>query len=325
MPYQESSHFCTPLNEEKIWRYMSIEKFIAMLDNNSLYFPNISLFSDRKEGTLSEKSLEEVYRTHLLDVENTPVKQDDKFREMEEFIKDAAEQYYTEQEAEEKLKDHLNAQHSFQTLLQLFSNHLMYCNSWFLKESESYSMWAGYGNNVNPTSIAIQTTIGDFIKSIESTIFHIHIGEIQYKDYENEDITGYEDFTSIDLNNPDNILKLFYAPVMHKRDIFQEEKEIRSIISFDSICNEYLGRNYTTEIPFYSDQLTRKEDDPYFRQYDTNLMKDIPNAMLLNFNIQTLLKTVVISPNAKDYFLKPFLNLIEHYGISPDIVRPSDI
>ena len=54
-------------------------------------------------------------------------------------------------------------------------------------------------------------------------------------------------------------------------------------------------------------------------------MKDIPNAMLLNFNIQTLLKTVVISPNAKDYFLKPFLNLIEHYGISPDIVRPSDI
>lgn len=73
---------------------------MAILDSNSLYFPNISLFSDRKEGTLSDKSLEEVYKTHLLDVENTPIKQDERFREMEGFITDAAEQYYTEQEAE---------------------------------------------------------------------------------------------------------------------------------------------------------------------------------------------------------------------------------
>ena len=320
MPYQKSPHFDTPHEEKKIWRYMSIEKFMAMLKNNSLYFPNISLFSDKKEGTLSAKSIEEVYKTNLLDEENTPIKQDEAFRRMKRFIEDA-EEFYTEHEAKEFLK----ILHSFQTLLQLFSNHLMFCNSWFLKENESHTMWAGYGENSSPTAIAIQTTIGDLIKSFASTSYQIHIGEIKYKDYEKEDIEGYEDFPSINLNNPDNLLKLFYAPILHKKNIYQEEKEVRAIISFETVCKKYLDRIYTSEIPFYSDQLSRT-DTPFFSRYDTNLMKDIPkNGILLENNLQTLLKTIVISPNAKNYFYDPFRDIIEYYGINPNIVRTSEI
>ena len=299
---------------------MSIEKFMAMLKNNSLYFPNISLFSDKKEGTLSAKSIEEVYRTNLLDEENTPIKQDDAFRRMKGFMQDA-EQFHTKREAEIIY----NTQHSFETLLQLFSNHLMFCNSWFEKENESHTMWAGYGENSSSTAIAIQTTIGDLIKSFASTSYQIHIGEIKYKDYKKEDIEGYEDFPSIGLNNPDNVLKLFYAPILHKRNIYQEEKEVRAIISFETICEEDLDRIYTSEIPFYSDQLSR-EDVSFFSGYDTNLMKDIPKkGISLENNLQTLLKTIVISPNAKDYFYDPFQDFIEYYGINPDIVRPSEI
>ena len=324
MPYKESPYFDTPHKQKKIWRYMSIEKFIAMLKKNSLYFPNLSLFSDKKEGTLTEKSKEEVYKTSLLNEENTPILQDEAFRRMKGFVEDA-EEFYTESVAEKEVKEHLNAEHSFQTLLQLFSNHLMFCNSWFLKENESYTMWAGYGENSSPTAIAIQTTIGDLIKSFASTNHQIHIGEIKYKDYEKEDIEGYEDFPSINLNNPDNVLKLFYAPILHKRNIYQEEKEVRAIISFETICGEYLDRIYTSEIPFYSDQLSRT-DTPFFRRYDTNLMKDIPKkGISLKNNLQTLLKTIVISPNAKGYFHDPFQDLIEYYGINPDIVSPSEI
>ena len=238
---------------------------------------------------------------------------------MKEFIKDA-EQFYTEQEA----KNILNTLHSFQTLLQLFSNHLMFCNSWFLKSTESHSMWEGYGDKTNPTSVAIQTTIGDFIKSIESTSYHIHIGGIKYKDYEREDIEGYEDFPLIDLNNSDNVLKLFYAPILHKRNIYQEEKEVRAIISFETICEEYLDRIYTSEIPFYSDQLSR-EDIPYLSRYDTNLMKDIPKGCRIKINLQTLLKRIVISPNTKGYFYEAFRDLMKYYNINPKIVRRSKI
>jgi hypothetical protein len=252
--------------------------------------------------------------------ENTPIKQDEAFRRMKAFVEDAKESH-----TEHEVKEILNILHSFQTLLQLFSNHLMFCNSWFLKENESHTMWAGYGENSSPTAIAIQTTIGDLIKSFASTSYQIHIGEIKYKDYKKEDIEGYEGFPSIDLNNPDNVLKLFYAPILHKRNIYQEEKEVRAIISFETICEEYLDRIYTLEIPFYSDQLTR-EDVPFLRRYDTNIMKDIPKkGISLENNLQTLLKTIVISPNAKDYFFDPFQDLIEYYGINPDIVRTSDI
>lgn len=329
MPYQNSPYFDTPFDQRKLWRYMSIDKFLTMLNKSMLYFPALSLFSDKREGTLSEKTKIEVYKTNLLNEENTPIKQDEAYHEMKDFVRDA-EEFFTEQE----LNTYLNTQHSFQTLIELFSNHLMFCNSWFLKESESHSMWEGYGDKSSPTSVAIQTTIGDFIKSIEATSCQIHIGKVRYKDYvgkvrykdyEEEEIEGYEGFSAIELNNPENVLKLFYAPILHKRNIYLEEKEVRAIISFETICEEYLDRIYTSDIPFYSDQLSRK-DDPFLRQFDTNIMKTVPkNGIPIHIDIHTLLKRIVMSPNAKSYFSDSFQDLIGFYGIDPTIVHKSEI
>ena len=86
MPYQESLYFKTPQKCKKIWRYMPIDKFMAMLSEESLYFPNVYLFNDRYEGILSNESLREVYKTDLLNAENTPVKQDAEFIEQKGFI-----------------------------------------------------------------------------------------------------------------------------------------------------------------------------------------------------------------------------------------------
>lgn len=327
MPYQKKPpQFDTPSDHQTIWRYMSIEKFMSMLYTQSLYFPNISSFSDKKEGTLSDKSKDEVYKTNLLDVDNTPIEQDDNFQKMKAYVEDN-EQFHTDQETKEYWQNRLNSRHSFETLLQLFSNHLMFCNSWFLKPDESYVMWAGYGDNVNPTSVAIQTTIGAFIRSIESTSYQIHIGAIQYKDYDTKHIEGYEDFLSKNLNDHGEVLKLFYAPVLHKRNIYQEENEVRAIISFEDICTEYLDRIYTSEIPFYSDQLFRKQDDPFLHHYPDNIMKDIPKKgiHLENIDLQILLKKIVVSPNIEKYYYSPFRDIVDYYGIDPSIVSRSKI
>ena len=79
---------------------MSIDKFLTMLNKNSLFFPVISLFSDKKEGTLSEKSKIEVYKTNLLNEANTPIKQDQAFQSMKDFVRDA-EEFFTERETKE--------------------------------------------------------------------------------------------------------------------------------------------------------------------------------------------------------------------------------
>ena len=319
MPYQKSSYFKTPPKCKKIWRYMPIDKFMSMLSEESLYFPNVYSFNDRYEGILSNESLREVCKTDLLKAENTPVKQDEEFFKTKEVL---------ELPLMKSDKDRILKQlHSFQTLLEDFSNHLMFCSSWFLKENESHSMWAEYGDKRNPTSVAIQTTIGDLINSIESPDYQIHIGKVKYKDYAKEHIEGYEDFSSKDLTNPDNILELFYAPILHKRDIYDDENEVRAIISFESICENYLDRIYTSDIPFYSDRLF---DEEYHRQLNfirkTEKMAKIPKRGIpIKINLQTLLKMIVISPRANEYFHKPFIKLIENHNIDPAIVYRSAI
>ena len=319
MPYQKSPHFKTPPKCKKIWRYMPIDKFMAMLSEESLYFPNVSSFNDRYEGELSNESLREVYKTDLLNTENTPVKQDEEFIRKKDYI-EGTKGYFTEHERQIILTD----QHSFQTLLTDFSNHLMFCSSWFVKESESHSMWAEYGDKRNPTSVAIQTTTGDLIESFESPNYQIHIGKVKYKDYNKEHIEGYEDYSSKDLTNPENILELFYAPILHKRDIYEDENEVRAIISFESICENYLDRIYTSDIPFYSDRLF----DKGYRSFaagKTEKMAAIPQGIPIKINLQTLLKAIVISPNANKYFHEPFRRLIENHNIDPAIVFPSAI
>ena len=324
MPYRKSPYFETPQKYETIWKYMPIDKFMAMLSEGSLYFPNIYLFNDKSEGKLSSESLKEVNKTDLLNAENTPVKQDDGFiRQIRQ--KDVVEELReSEPHREQEIENILDPPHSFQTLLKDFSNHLMFCNSWFLKGNESHSMWAEYGDKRNPTSVAIQTTVGDLIESFEPTSYQIHIGRIKYKNYNKEHIKGYENFLKKDLKNPNDVLELFYAPILHKRNIYDDEKEVRAIISFESICENYLGRIYTSDIPFYSDRLF-KEESRYLRADQTNIMKDIPKGISIKVNLQTLLKAIVISPNANEYFREPFRKLIKNYNIDPAIVRRSVI
>ena len=106
---------------------MHIDKFMSMLKTQFLYFPKITAFNDKYEGELSDKSRTEVYKTNLLNDENTPIEQDNVFRrrkrQMDEYP-----------EGLEK-KQILSLIHSFDTLLTKFSKHLMFCNCWFLSDN----------------------------------------------------------------------------------------------------------------------------------------------------------------------------------------------
>ena len=290
---------------------MHIDKFLAMLSGESLYFPNIYLFDDRFEGTLSNKSLDEIRKISLLDEKNTLIYDDEAFYRKRKSLRELDPE-----------QEKMESGRVFEQLLRDFLSHLIYCNSWFQREKESHSMWAEYGDK-SPTSIAIQTTVGNLIDSLESDEYNIHIGMVRYKDYLTEDIEGYEDFPSIDLNDPDNVLKLFYTPFLHKRDVYQDEKEVRAIISFEDVCKEFLGRVYTSEIPFYSDPMFRT-DASLLRDYK-NPINNAHTGIPIKINLHTLLKKIVISPTVNDYFNIPFEDLIKRYDINPNIISRSQI
>ncbi len=328
MPYVESPYFETPCQTETLWRYMTIDKFMYMLSEESLYFPNITLFDDRYEGSLSDKSLEEVYKTNFLNEEDTPKKQDEVFFESKRDIQNNWNKLYNP--------------HPFESLLNEFSNRLMFCNCWFQNDSESYAMWGVYGDKGNPTSIAIQTTISDLINSIDRTgiidlipspIYNIHIGEVKYRNYKEDHIIGYEKFTLNHLENPGKIIELFYAPITHKRDIYKEEKEIRATISFNSICKLWLNQFYPSEKPsnsrkIFSEVLLNemfKEGKLFDAQYRNNIMRYIPIGIPIKIDLQTLIKRIVLSPNAKGYFDKALRKFVEDNNIDPKLVHSSEV
>ena len=146
-------------------------------------------------------------------------------------------------------------------------------------------------------------------------------GKVKYKDYRKEHIKGYELFEKENLNNPDNVLKLFYAPILHKKRVFDDEHEVRATISFESICKHHLEDwIYTSEIPFYSDRLFA-EDSRYFSSDTTNLMEDVPSdGIPIRINISKLIKTVAISQIGWEYFQKPLLELLNNKKLSPKII-----
>ena len=54
MPYEDSPYFKTPCHTKTLWRYMHIDKFLAMLNGKTLYFPNIYSFDDKSVRAISE-------------------------------------------------------------------------------------------------------------------------------------------------------------------------------------------------------------------------------------------------------------------------------
>lgn len=330
MPYQKSPYFDTPEDKAELWRYMPIDKFMAMLNDGALYFPKITSFKDNYEGKLPFLSRQNVQKENLFNENNTPIKRDDAFFKHKKVFEDTYKKLADDMYEESGIVIH--HRHSFETLLEDFSNHLMFCSSWFLKSIESHSMWTEYGEKI-PTSIAIQTTVGDLLNSLyfDDNEFHIHIGRIKYIDYKTGYIEAYKDFSKEDLTDHNTVLKLFYAPVMHKRNIFEDEHEVRAIISFESICKNYTNRMYTSEIPFYSDRLfkgramTLDDDITDFADM-TNDMKDIPpQGIRVGVNINKLIQKIIMSPNINEYFYPPLIKLVQYYGLDRNIVYFSDI
>ena len=67
-------------------------------------------------------------------------------------------------------------------------------------------------------------------------------------------------------------------------------------------------------------------DDDIIDDDTTNKMKNIPTEGIhVRFNLKDLIKRVVMSPHANNYFYDPLTKLIKNSGLDPDIVYFSDI
>ncbi|MDP8239772.1 MAG: hypothetical protein P9X24_11845 [Candidatus Hatepunaea meridiana] len=152
--YEQHKSFTEPADDVIIWRYLDLPKFIAMLQNNSLYFSRIDLLNDPMEGAIQ--------RERLIQMAN---------------------------EAERNGKSELSnmIHHNLKATYSTTNDYLLpstYVNCWSMAEFESIGMWNQF---VKGIGIAIKSSFKR-LKDVLSIDSHhtFMIGIVNYLDYSSE-------------------------------------------------------------------------------------------------------------------------------------------
>ena len=172
--------------------------------------------------------------------------------------------------------------------------------------------------------------------ALNESAYPLYIGKIQYRDYQTEHITGFQEFTKRNLSAPETIEELFYQPVFHKQNLYESENEARIVISYKHITESIIGKTYLTDIPFYNRRWGfSRNADPYSGDYynrpaalfgnEEGKHFWIPRIIDVKVDINELIEKIILSPYTESYALSVMQDMMQHYDIDPNKVISSSI
>lgn len=317
----------TPKDNPTLMHYLGLTQFISILKEKHLIFSTTQLYQDQLEGALTHTSYKETLKNLLYD-DNTPVKKcEGYFKYKKEIVNSEFYQKYE--------KDDLGLWiDSFGYLIRDFVRYFMFTHCWSLSDDENILMWDRY--KFHKPTLAIKTTLERIGNAI--TKAPIYIGEINYADYENEHITGYERFTERDLTDKETIEELFYQPFFHKQKCYKNENEVRLIISYEGVTNVLTKETYITDIPFYNHNkfsyrdfgfdkglFSRESIDPKSFKKEDGKDIEIQQKITVGVNTDELIEKIIISPYAESYDLSVVRSIAEKYEFDSNRIVNSPI
>ena len=167
MTAQDHPTFKKPENlDVRIWRYMSLAKFLWMLQRNSLYFSRSDLMGDPFEGHYSKPtamSEDSFVAAQMTDPVFATMGEAIHRRNFRKIISDVS-------------KEKLN----------------LFVNCWHVNEHESLAMWKLYASQ--DEAICIQSTFRKLEQLLPSKAF---LGTVNYIDYDRQYISVTDAFQSI--------------------------------------------------------------------------------------------------------------------------------
>lgn len=179
-----------PPEDASLWRFMSLAKFLSMLETSKLYLARIDRFEDKFEGTLPQQT-------------------SDAWAE----VMDAVEKAIDGQIASGSLPAPSVPQKSLWQSLR----ERTYINCWYMSEYESDGMWKLYASGNVAETVGIRTSAIELLNSIPDRQHRLFLGKVNYVDFHaNESALGL-------LPSP---LSGFFV----KRNAFEHEKEVRLLI-----------------------------------------------------------------------------------------------
>ncbi|HDR7316698.1 TPA: hypothetical protein QCX52_001620 [Bacillus toyonensis] len=172
--FVEYPNFIMPRHDTKIWRYMDFTKFVSLLDTEAIFFTRSDKFTDVFEGTYPKANNDlRGFKYPNFEKEDTRI---------------------------------------LKSILEPLSKTLrkfVLINCWHMNEYESAAMWDLYLKSSE--GIAIQSTVGNLIKSFDNTEEHIHISKVNYIDFKREWMPEHDPL----------------LPYIYKRKSFEHERELR--------------------------------------------------------------------------------------------------
>lgn len=233
MPYEEHKLFTDPDNTDTLWRYMDFTKFVSLISSSELYFPSARKLKiiDPWEGTYLKKELDYHLKELIYFYKKTKTFDFN-------FIKEKAE----------------STKNGFE-----HQEYINYISCWQSNNYESAAMWRLYLKSNE--GLCIQTDINSFKKSFDNEEKKVYIGMVRYKDFEND--IFYSDYNMRQIGYPGFNL---FLPFIHKRKIYEHEKEYRAIVPYDEA----------------------KETKP--------------EGIMIKVELKHLIKSIILAPSCPDWF-----------------------
>lgn len=272
--------------DQKLWRYMSLERLIQILETKKLYFTAINKYqlSDPFEGLLPTAFLSKMSE-FILSIKNDILKDIDN-KEFYLFKKYSDMPFELQQAQKEVFKEYRNETRNMHKLMEgiffrILKSSVVSC--WHQNESESEAMWKLYSQK----GIAIQTTVQNLIDSIHDQ--RVSFSEVKYIDFNDQNI----EFSDCILNGGMNPLlkrlafkheqeaRLYFTPDRdYSSDILEDRSELIDIdvsrLISKIYISPYLDESCANEIRTSVKEFGVKDQDIIFSSLltvDDNLMK----------------------------------------------------
>jgi hypothetical protein len=170
MVVQSHYVFVPPADQNiRIWRYVSLAKFVWMLQKRALYFCRCDLMEDPFEG------------------HRTKPRKDEEDEFVGALLGEGREKLINREEAERKARE------QFKTFIMgtpKFMRGTLFINCWHMNEEESFAMWKLYASRDD--SICVQSTYRKLAALLPDECF---LGTVRYIDYMT-DIIDFENALS---------------------------------------------------------------------------------------------------------------------------------
>ena len=280
MPFKHHDVFTSaPSPEARLWRYMSLAKFLSLVHNSELFFSSLELLarSDPFEGTLPPSSF--IHR-----------------------------QWASRHDAPEDIQSRLLgflrrgetsldiAFKSFKELRELrirqaFAHRRSYFLScWHMSEHESAAMWELYSKNAE--GIAVVSSEQRIRSAFKESNPDIYGGQVSYADFDTEKFVMQEHNS--------------FIPVLHKRMSFEHEKEYRLVHWDTEVTHKFIepkdgyyewdGKRFPNITGSMRTRVGRSEEEI------EGIAPQLGHA--IKCNLMELIEVVLVSPLSPPWFIE---------------------